>query len=300
MQSQEIYGTMEKMREVTRVEIIEKAPAKINLGLDTLFKRPDGYHELAMIMASVDLSDHVTLSTLPENKIIVETNKAFLPNDKKNHAYQVAEAVREKFGITTGIKITIDKKIPIAAGLGGGSTDAAATVRGLNRLFQLDLSLPEMAEIGLVAGSDVPYCVYGKTALVTGFGEIVTPIPDLPPCWVVLVKPPVSVSTPKIFQALQVEKVSHPDIAALEQAIIFGDYPQLIQHLGNSLEEVTCEKYPIVTKVKEKMLRFGADGAMMSGSGPTVFGLCQKYSRAQRVYNALKGFCDEVYLVRTL
>lgn len=282
------------------MEVTEKAPAKINLGLDTICKRPDGYHELAMIMTSVDLCDHLTLSEIAEDKIILQTNKAFLPVDKKNHVYQVVRAVKETYGITTGLKININKKIPIAAGLGGGSTDAAAALRGINRLWQLGLSLEELAEIGLIAGSDVPYCVYGKTALATGIGEIITPLPDLPPCWVVLVKPAISVSTPKVFQELQVETVEHPNIAALKLAIEKGDYQEMVQYLGNSLEAVTGEKYPVVKKVKEKMQQFGCDGVLMSGSGPTVFGLCQKYSRAKRVYNALKGFCQEVYLVRTL
>lgn len=282
------------------MEVMEKAPAKINLGLDTICKRPDGYHELAMIMASVDLCDHLTLTEIPEDKIIIQTNKAFLPIDKKNHVHQVVRSVKETYGITTGLKINIDKKIPIAAGLGGGSTDAAAALRGVNRLWRLGLSLEELAQIGLIAGSDVPYCVYGGTALATGIGEIITPLPDLPACWVVLVKPAISVSTPKVFQELAVETVSHPNIAALKEAIEKGSYQEMVQHLGNSLEEVTGGKYPVVKKVKDKMQKFGCDGVLMSGSGPTVIGLCQKYSRAKRVCNALKGFCQEVYLVRTL
>ena len=208
--------------------------------------------------------------------------------------------MKARYHITGGVNIAIAKKIPIAAGLGGGSTDAAATVRALNRLWDLRLTKAEMADIGLVAGSDVPYCVYGGTARVTGIGDQVTPIADMPSTWVILVKPTISVSTPKIFQALNVEHVHHPNIAALEGAIQAGDYSALVRHLGNSLEEVTSARYPIVARIKEKMLRFGADGVVMSGSGPTVVGLCKNYSRAQRVYNGLKGFCDEVYLVRTL
>lgn len=282
------------------MEIIEKAPAKINLGLDTLSRRDDGYHELAMIMASVDLADYVTVRDLPTNEIRVTTNKVYLPVDQKNHAYQVAMALKNRYKITTGVHINIDKKIPISAGLGGGSTDAAATARALNQLWNLHLPKKELAQIGLVAGSDVPYCVYGGTALITGIGDVVEPLVPMPASWIILVKPAVSVSTPKIFLALDVNKVFHPDIAALRNAIEDQDYFEMVKHLGNSLEEVTSERFPIVTKVKERMLRFGADGVVMSGSGPTVVGLCKNYSRAQRVYNGLKGFCDEVYLVRTL
>lgn len=282
------------------MEIIEKAPAKINLGLDTVLRRDDGYHELAMIMASVDLADYVTVRDLPTNEIRVTTNKVYLPVDQKNHAYQVAMALKNRYKITTGVHINIDKKIPISAGLGGGSTDAAATARALNQLWNLHLPNKELAQIGLVAGSDVPYCVYGGTALITGIGNIVEPLVAMPASWIILVKPAVSVSTPKIFQALDVSQVVHPDIAALRRAIEAQDYYEMVKHLGNSLEEVTSERFPIVTKVKERMLRFGADGVVMSGSGPTVVGLCKNYSRAQRVYNGLKGFCDEVYLVRTL
>lgn len=282
------------------MEILEKAPAKINLGLDTQFLRPDGYHELSMVMTTVDLADRVTLKEIPENKIIVTSNNAFLPLNKKNHAYQVAHFLKNKYHKETGLHIAIEKNIPIAAGLGGGSTDAAATLRGLNRLWDLQLSKADLAEIGLIAGSDVPFCVHGKTAQVTGFGEIITPLKELPKMWVVLVKPPVSVSTAKIFQALDVSKVTHPNINALVAAVNAQDYSGIIENLGNSLTSVTKERYPIVEKIETKMKQFGADGVLMTGSGPTVYGLCQNYSRAKRVYNSMKGFCHEVYLVRTL
>ena len=282
------------------MEIYEKAPAKINLGLDILYKRPDQYHELKMVMASIDLADHLKFETLPTDEIIVETNKAFLPVDKRNNVYQAAELLKQRYHIKKGIKISIEKNIPVAAGLGGGSSDCAATLRGLNRLWQLDLSLDELVDLGMQVGTDVPYCLYGTTSAVFGKGEIVQPIESMPQCWVVLVKPKISVSTRKIFQLVDVAQLFHPDIDELIAAIQAKDYLQMQKHMGNSLEQVTIDKYPIVAKVKDKMLQFGADVALMSGSGPTVFALCQKYSRAQRIYNALKGFCDEVYLVRTL
>lgn len=279
---------------------MEKAPAKINLGLDVLGKRLDGLHELSMVMASIDLADHLYLEEIPENKILIETNKAFLPTDKKNHVYEALELVKERFQITTGVKVKIHKQIPVAAGLGGGSTDSAAALRAANRLWQLKLSRAQLADLGAEVGSDVPYCVYSQTALVEGFGEKVTLLPSMPQCWVVVVKPKMSVSTRTIFAQVEMEQLHHPDIATLVKAIESNDYRQMTQELGNSLEAVTIKKHPIIQQIKDRMLRFGADAAMMSGSGPTVYALCRKHSRAQHIYNALKGFCDEVYLVRTL
>ncbi|MGX7132171.1 MULTISPECIES: 4-(cytidine 5'-diphospho)-2-C-methyl-D-erythritol kinase [Enterococcus] len=282
------------------MEIIEKAPAKINLGLDVLFKRPDGYHELAMVMSSVDLADRLTMEELPNDQIIVETNKAFLPVDQRNNVYQAAVLVKKRYGINKGIKISIKKQIPVAAGLGGGSSDTAAALRGMNRLWNLALSDQELIELGMEVGTDVPYCLYGRTSVVAGKGEIVTGIDPMPQCWVVLVKPRVSVSTRTIFPEVDVDKIHHPDIPKLTEAIRNNDYQQMIRYMGNALEDVTIQRHPVIQKIKDRMMKYGADVALMSGSGPTVFALCRQHSRAQRVYNALKGFCDEVYLVRTL
>lgn len=282
------------------MEIIEKAPAKINLGLDVLYKREDGYHELEMVMASVDLADRLTIEELPEDQIIIETNKAFLPVDKRNNVYQAAQLLKERYGVEKGVKIAIQKQIPVAAGLGGGSSDTAAALRGMNRLWNLGLSTDELIEIGVKIGTDVPYCLYGTTSFVGGKGEIVAPIKPMPPCWVVLVKPRISVSTRTVFPKVDVDKIHHPNIAALKAAIAENDYEQMIANMGNSLEDITIERHPVIQQIKDRMVKYGADVASMSGSGPTCFALCQKHSRAQRVYNALKGFCDEVYLVRTL
>ena len=282
------------------MEIIEKAPAKINLGLDVLYKRPDGYHELEMVMASVDLADRLTFEPLPEDRIIVETNKAFLPIDKRNNVYQAAEILKTRYGIKEGIKISITKNIPVAAGLGGGSTDCAAALRGMNRLWELNLSMDELVEMGVQVGTDVPYCLHGTASFITGKGEIVQPLVPMPQCWVVLVKPRVSVSTRKIFQQLRADELSHPNMSKLSQAIVNQDYQAMIRYMGNNMEDVTIPKYPVVQQIKDRMMKYGADVAMMSGSGPTVFALCHNHSRAQRIVNGLKGFCDEVYLVRTL
>lgn len=282
------------------MEIIEKAPAKINLGLDALYKRQDGYHELEMIMASVDLADRLIFEELSEDKIVIETESSFLPIDRRNHVYQAAELLKSTFRLTQGVKIIIEKHIPVAAGLAGGSSDCAATLRGLNRLWNLGLSLEELAELGSKIGSDVPYCIHGKTAYVTGRGEKIDFLPTMPQCWVVLVKPKMSVSTSSIFGSLSFNSIQHPDILGLKQAVEANDYFLMTEKIGNALEGVTIKRHPVIQQIKDRMMKYGADAALMSGSGPTVFALCDKKTRAQRIYNGLKGFCDEVYLVRTL
>lgn len=282
------------------MEIIEKAPAKINLGLDVLARRDDNYHELEMVMTSVDLADRIQLEEIDGNRIEIESNKAFLPTDSRNNVYQAIALVKRKFQIQRGIRVYIQKQIPVAAGLGGGSSDCAAALRGINKMWDLGLSLAELSDLGLEIGTDVPYCIYGNTSYVTGVGEKVTSLPAMPQCWVVLVKPRFSVSTPTVFRNLEVEALHHPDICGLIKAIEEQSYQQMIQCMGNSLEAVTITRHPVIQQIKERMMRFGADAALMSGSGPTVFGLCDKRSRAQRVYNGLKGFCDEVYMVRSL
>lgn len=283
------------------MEIMEKAPAKINLGLDVLKKREeDGYHELEMVMASVDLADKLLIKEIPQDQIVVRTNATFLPVDEKNNVYQALSLVKEKFGITKGVSVEIKKNVPVAAGLGGGSSDAAAALRGINRLWNLELSKKELCEIGFEVGTDVPYCVHGTTAFVTGRGEFVEELPPMPQCWVVLVKPQFSVSTKKIFANLKMEGMEHPDIDKLKEAIIEQDYEKMVAYVGNAMEKATMERRPIVRDIKDRMIKYGADAALMSGSGPTVFGLCRNYSRAKRIYNALRGFCKEVHIVRTI
>lgn len=283
------------------MEIIEKAPAKINLGLDVLYKRNDGYHELEMIMASIDLADRLTFMKTKGNDIVITTNSGFLPTDRKNNIFQAIEAMKKRYAFEGGVHVNLQKNIPVAAGLGGGSSDAAATFRGINRLFDLEATLEEMTELAIPIGTDIPFCLKGETALVTGLGEIVTPLNrPIPQSWVVLVKPKISVSTPRVFSKIDVDTLTHPNIKALQKAIEDNDYTKMTQHLGNSLESYTMKKFPVVKMIKEKMLDFGADAAVMSGSGPTVIALCDKHSRAIHIANSLKGFCQEVYVVRTL
>jgi 4-diphosphocytidyl-2-C-methyl-D-erythritol kinase len=282
------------------LKLMEKAPAKINLALDVLFKRPDGYHEVEMIMTTVDLADRIELKEIKGNHIQILSHNRFVPDDHRNLAYQAAFILKERFGINKGVSITIEKNIPVAAGLAGGSSDAAATLRGLNRLWKLGLSMDELAEIGAEIGSDVSFCVYGGTALARGRGEKITHLPAPPKCWVILAKPTIGVSTADIYKRLQIAKMEHPDVPSMISAIKESSYQDVCQGLGNVLEQVTLQLYPEVANIKDQMKTFGADSVLMSGSGPTVFGLVEHDSRMQRIYNGLRGFCDQVYAVRLL
>ena len=277
-----------------------KAPAKINLTLDVLYKRQDGYHELEMIMTTIDLADRLELTLLEDDVIKIHSHNRFVPDDERNLAYQAAVKLKELFQIKKGVEITIEKNIPVAAGLAGGSSDGAACLRGLNKLWGLNLSMDELAEIGAQIGSDVPFCVYGGTALAKGRGEQITPLPSPPNCWVVLAKPAIGVSTSMVYENLNLEGIKHPNTKAMIDAIDQRDFQAICNHLGNVLETVTLKHYPEVKQIKEYMKRFGADGVLMSGSGPTVFALVKHDSRMQRIYNGLRGFCKQVYAVRLL
>lgn len=283
------------------MKVVEKAAAKINLGLDTPFRHPDGMPEWNMVMASVDLADYVSLTDLPTSKIEVFSSAGFLPNDHRNLGYQAAHLMQREFGVTRGVRIEIDKHIPVAAGLGGGSSDAAAVLRGLNELWQLGLSLNQLAKLGLEVDSDVPFCVVGQTAHVTGYGDQVRPLePGLKPSWLVLAKPHVSVSTPNILRQIDYDELEHPDIEGVLAAVLADDFDSLTTYMGNALEPVSMKRYPEIQQIKERMLHYGAAHAVMSGTGPTVFSLFRKQSRAKRVYNSIRGFCSEAYLVRSL
>ncbi|QST00127.1 4-(cytidine 5'-diphospho)-2-C-methyl-D-erythritol kinase [Pontibacillus sp. ALD_SL1] len=282
------------------MRFLEKAPAKINLALDVLYKRPDQYHEVDMIMTTIDLSDRIELSPLRTDEILIVSENRFVPSDHRNLAFQAAQVLKDRFGIREGVEIYIEKQIPVAAGLAGGSSDAAAVLRGLNRLWELDLSLEELADIGARIGSDVSFCVHGGTARATGRGEKIEKLPAPPACWVVLAKPTIGVSTQAIYENLNLDEASHPDIPAMIEALKREDYQGICSRVSNVLEPVTVQLHSDVQQIKEHMHEFGADAVLMSGSGPTVFGLVQHESRAQRIYNGLRGFCDEVYVVRML
>lgn len=283
------------------MKIYEKAPAKINLMLDVLHKRPDGFHEVEMVMTMIDLADRLEMSEQKRDTIIITSQAGYIPLDEKNLAFQAARLIKERYDVKKGVHIHLDKKIPVAAGLAGGSSDAAATLRGLNRLWGLGIPQQELLALGAELGSDVPFCVTGGTALATGRGEMLTPIPNPPQCWVIVAKPPINVSTAEVYGRLRSEQIQHhPSAERMVEALTQGSFQQMCQSLGNVLEEVTLKMHPEVQQLKEGMLKLGADGALMSGSGPTVFGLVSKESKVARIYNGLRGFCKEVYAVRLL
>ena len=277
-----------------------KAPAKINLTLDVLYKRPDGYHEVEMVMTTVDLADRVGLKNRNDGQILIHSSSNFVPDDQRNLAYQAAKLLQDTYNIQKGVSITIDKQIPVAAGLAGGSSDAAATLKGLNTLWNLNLSIDKLAELGAKIGSDVSFCVYGGTAIARGRGEKIEHIATPPSCWVILAKPTIGVSTAAVYGGLNVDEVDHPNTMQMRQAIEGKDYSLLCDTVGNVLENVTLKLHPEVAVIKEQMSRFGADAVLMSGSGPTVFGLVQNKARVSRIVNGLRGFCDEVFAVRLL
>ena len=285
---------------MNRLKLLVKAPAKINLSLDVLGKRQDGYHEVKMIMTTIDLADRLELTELAEDRIEILSHNRYVPDDQRNLAYQAAKLLKEKFNVKKGVSITIEKTIPVAAGLAGGSSDAAATLRGLNKLWNLGLTIEELAELGAEIGSDVSFCVYGGTAIATGRGEKIEHIKTPPSCWVILAKPHIGVSTADVYGNLKLNRVTHPNVDKMVEVINDGDYKGICNTVGNVLEDVTFVMHPEVARIKAQMKRFGADAVLMSGSGPTVFGLVHHDSRMHRIYNGLKGFCEQVYAVRLL
>lgn len=280
--------------------IYEQAPAKINLTLDTLYRRDDGFHEVEMIMTSVDLIDRLSFELLDKDTIELHCDSAYIPTDQRNLVYQAATLLKQKFHVKQGVRIHLQKKIPVAAGLAGGSADCAAAFRGLNKLWQLNLTLDELATLSSQLGSDIPYCIYNKTALCRGRGEQLQFLNPLPNAWCILAKPNISVSTADVYGALNCQQAPHPNTSQALHAIATSDYKGLCQSLGNSLESVTLQKYPQVLKLKEIMIKAGADAVLMSGSGPTVFALVHHENQVRRIYNALRGCCQEVYSVRLL
>lgn len=277
------------------------SPAKINLTLEVLGKRPDGYHELDMLVVTVDLSDRIALSVRPDGHITLASSATHIPLDEKNLAYRAARTLKEASGTPLGAHIAIDKHIPVSAGLGGGSSNAATVLIGLNELWDLGLDHTALAQLGADVGSDVPFFLYGGTARVGGRGERVEPLPDVGPWSVILVRPPVSVSTTDVFRAFDVRTAPPPGATeAAVRSLLAGDRRAVLEYLRNDLEAVTMERYPEVRSLKEKMRRYGATYTLMSGSGPTVFAVFPDARRARRIVHSLRGFLKEVYLVQTL
>ena len=277
-----------------------KALAKINIGLDVTGIREDGYHTVRMIMQTVNLFDIVTISKSNDALITMTTNLKFLPVNDDNLCIKAAKLLLNEFNIDTGVHINLEKHIPVAAGMAGGSTDAAAVLFGINKMFNLKLSKKDLMERGVKIGADVPYCIMRGTALAEGIGEILSPLPPMIKCPVLIAKPGISVSTKQVYQALDAcfENVSHPDIDGLIDDIKAQDLHALCEHMGNVLEEVTIPLNPIISDIKKNMLENGAVGAMMSGSGPTVFGFFNDNKTAKAAKEALTktGMVKQLYL----
>ena len=270
--------------------ISRKAYAKINIGLDVLRRREDGYHELKMIMQTIDICDDLFFEKTEEPGIVIQTDREELPVDSGNLIYRAADLLFREKGITAGVKISLTKRIPIAAGMAGGSSDAAATMRGLNELFHMGYSIQQLKELGVRLGADIPYCLVGGTMLSEGIGEILTPLPAPPECFLVVAKPDINVSTGFVYGNLQADKlIYHPDIDGMVEALHEGSLNGITDRLGNVLETVTIREYPVIEQIKNLLRNMGAENALMSGSGPSVFGIYKERGRAEA---AARGVAD--------
>ena len=260
-----------------------KALGKINLGLDVLGRRPNGYHDVRMVMQTVYLYDQILLEKTDKEGISLETNLFYLPVNENNLAYRAAKMLIDEFAIKEGVHISLEKHIPVAAGMAGGSSNAAAVLYGMNRLFQLGLTDQELMDRSVQLGADVPYCIMRGTVLAEGIGEKLTPLPAMPKCHVLLAKPPISVSTQKVYEKLDAQEVTkHPDIDGILLGLQTGDLEKITSSMGNVLENVTITEYPQIERIKDVMKEEGALNAMMSGSGPTVFGIYDDKMLARR------------------
>lgn len=254
--------------------------AKVNLGLDVVGRLPNGYHEVKMVMQTVGVHDTVTLRKIPES-ITFFTENGEIPCDNTNLAYRAAKLFLESTGVKGGVEIQLIKRIPVAAGLAGGSTDAASVFKGMNILYKTGLSEEALKELGVKIGADVPYCIMGGTALAEGIGEKLTPLPDVPEAAVLLAKPDLFVSTKEVYGRLHLsEKTKHPDIDGMVDAIREGSLHGVTDRMGNVLQDVTAPSYPVIGRLIELMEENGAVRAMMSGSGPTVFGIFKNKEEA--------------------
>lgn len=278
-----------------------KALAKINIGLDVLRRREDGYHDVKMIMQTVGIYDQICLNLEKTPGIRVKTNLFYLPDNENNLVYKAAKLLMDEFSIEDGVSIDLNKYIPVAAGMAGGSSDAASVLYGMNKMFSLGLSQDELMRRGVKIGADVPYCIMRGTALAEGIGEILTPLPPMPACFVLVAKPGISVSTKFVYENLHANDLrpeQHPDIDAAIAGIRAGDLKATAQAMGNVLELVTAREYPVIEEIKNFMKKRGALNAMMSGSGPTVFGLFENKTTARNAFYQLRrtNLAKQVYL----
>lgn len=268
-----------------------KAMAKINLGLDVLRRREDGYHEVRMIMQSVKMYDQILLQKRQQGGIRVKTNLYYLPTNENNLVYRAAKLLMDEFEISEGVSIDLKKYIPVAAGMAGGSSDAAAVLFGVNRMFGLGLSQQQLMDRGVKLGADIPYCIMRGTALSEGIGEILSPLPPMPDCQILIAKPGISVSTKFVYENLRASELEkHPDIDGMLEALKQRDLKGLASLMegGNVLETVTVPAYPVIQDLKDTMKNCGALASLMSGSGPTVFGIFDNPAAAKRAYAAIR------------
>ena len=278
-----------------------KALAKINLGLDVLRRREDGYHEVKMIMQTISLHDDLEIRRIKTPEIQVKTNLYYLPTNENNLVYKAAKLLMDEFGIKEGVAIQLKKRIPVAAGMAGGSTDGAAVLWGMNQMYGLGLSRQELMERGVKKGADVPYCVQRGTALAEGIGERLSVLPSMPKCTILIAKPGISVSTKFVYENLHANDLKpeqHPDVDRMIEAMKEKNLDLLCERMGNVLETVTIPAYPVIQEIKEHMMACGAAGAMMSGSGPTVFGIFHSPVQAKAAMKDLKvnGLAKQLYL----
>ena len=277
-----------------------KAYGKVNISLDVVGKREDGYHLLSMIMQNIDLYDEIEVEK-QKYGITLECNKSYVPVDNINLAYKAAEIFKERYDIVDGVKINIEKNIPVSAGLAGGSTDAAAVLKVMNELFNVNATEAELMELGLRLGADIPYCIHGGTALCEGIGEIITPIKSFKDKIIVLVKPAFGVSTKEVYKNFNLEKVKqHPKTAEIINAIENDNLNFVASNMRNLLENVTLRKHKILIKIKEEMNACGAINSMMSGSGPTVFAFFDDMLKAQKCFEKMKKKYSDVFITRTI
>ena len=279
--------------------IVLKSYGKINLGLDVLRRREDGYHEVRMIMQTVGLYDLLTMKKIKDDKIQMTCNLTFLPTDERNLVYKAVKLMKDKYHIKDGVEINLNKRIPVAAGMAGGSSNCAAALKGMNQLFDLGLSIDELCEIGVTLGADVPYCIMRGTVLAEGIGEELSVLPAMPKCTVLIAKPPISVSTKMVYEALDSKEiVEHPDIDGILEGLRKGDLHKVADSMGNVLEDVTIPMHPVIADIKQVMQDCGAIGAMMSGSGPTVFGLFENRASAREAQKMIrdKGLTRQAYV----
>ena len=270
-----------------RIEL--KALGKINLGLDVLGRRENGYHDVRMVMQTVYLYDQITIKKRKNPGIGIETNLYYLPTNENNLAYRAAKLLKDEFDIKEGVSIGLEKHIPVAAGMAGGSSNAAAVLFGMNRMFGLGLTMEELMERGVTLGADVPYCIMRGTVLAEGIGEELTPLPAMPRCYILVAKPPVSVSTKLVYEKLDSHEIEvHPDIDGIIDGLARQDLAKVASCMGNVLEKGTIEEYPVIEEIKAVMKREGALNAMMSGSGPTVFGVYDDKRKARNAAFRIK------------